>query len=159
MDNQAYKTTIKNGDDLLSYVGKEVGLSEWLVIDQNMIDHFGKLTQDEQWIHMDPERSARESPFKKTIAHGFLVISHATHFVESCLDISEFKLGVNYGFDRIRFTSPVLVDSQIRGRIVLISVEEIIEKNALKVKFGIDIEVKGSDKPAVIAEWIGMIFQ
>ena len=139
-----------------TYLGKEVGISDWLAVDQALINDFGRLTKDEQWIHSDPERSAAYSPFKSTIAHGFLGLSFASHFAEKSFTLEGAKMGMNYGFDKIRFTNVVPVDSKIRGRFKLIELER--REEGAKFKMELIIEIQGIEKPAVVAEWIALAF-
>lgn len=156
MTNTPYNTTFKQLHDLEAFVGKEVGLSEWMTIDQEMINAFAKLTRDEQWIHIDPERAAKESPYKKPIAHGFLILSLAPEFAAQCLTFEDVKMGVNYGLDKVRFTNATVVDARIRGRISLL--EFGLKNNQAKYKLGLTIEIDGQDKPACVAEWIGLAY-
>ena len=156
MTNKAYKTTFEGLEDMQSYVGKEIGLSEWLSIDQDMINQFAVLTKDEQWIHCDPERSAVHSPFKTTIAHGFLVVSFFSHFLETCIDLKGGKMGVNYGFDKLRFTNSVAVDAKIRARFKLLEV--VPRDGGARFKYGVSIEIEGQEKPACVAEWLGLVY-
>ena len=150
------KSEFASIDELKGLVGKEVGLSEWLVVEQSLIDQFGVLTKDEQWIHSDPDRASIESPFKTTIAHGFLVLSLLSHFLENCVKINGLKMGINYGFDKIRFTNTVKVNARIRGRFQLLEMEE--SKGRVKYKYGAEIEIEGEEKPACVAEWIALAF-
>jgi len=120
MTNKTYTSTFETVEDMEPFVGKEIGLSDWLSIDQECINQFSTITKDEQWIHTDPERCAEFSPFKKPIANRFLVLSFCTHLLESCVELKGIKMGLNYGFDKIRFTNIVPVDSKIRGRFKLL---------------------------------------
>ena len=156
MTTTPYKTTYKSIADLENYVGQEVGLSNWHTIDQATINTFGKLTKDEQWIHIDAVKSAKYSPYKQTIAHGFLVLSLATPLAEECVELEGIKMGVNYGFDKIRFTNPVIANSRIRGRMHLISIDE--KDNGCKCKYNLQIEIEGETKPALVAEWLTLVY-
>ena len=100
---QPYKTTFESLYDMEAYIGKEFGLSDWMTIDQESINAFAKNTEDEQWIHIDPVRCAKESPYKKTIAHGFMVLSLASKLIYEVMTISDLTFGLNYGFDKVRF--------------------------------------------------------
>ncbi|NRB02446.1 MAG: MaoC family dehydratase [Rhodobacteraceae bacterium] len=137
-------------------LGQEVGVSNWITVDQEMINDFAKTTHDDQWIHVDPERAARETPFGGAIAHGFLTLSLASRFAYDCFDQEPGQvMGVNYGFDKLRFISPVVAGARVRGRFVLSDVKirsaaELLRTNTLTV------EIEGSDKPALIAEWLGL---
>ena len=156
MTDTAYKTTFDSLADMQEYVGKEIGLSDWLTVDQESVNTFAKLTKDEQWIHIDVERSTKYSPYKTTIAHGFFVLSFASHFAESCMAIKDVKMGVNYGLDRVRFTSATPVGAKIRGRISLLEYE--IKDGGAKYKLKLVMELAGQEKPACIAEWIGVAY-
>ena len=155
MNTTMHKSSFGSIEDLLDSQGKEIGLTDWIDIDQDRITQFAKLTMDEQWIHVDQELSRKASPFKKTIAHGFLILSLFTHFLESCVEIKGFKMGLNYGFDKVRFTNPVVVGSRLRGRFSLLNVDQ--GTHGVKLKYGVQIEIEGQDKPACVAEWLGMI--
>ena len=132
-------------------VGKEVGVSPWFLIAQDRIDQFASATVDPQWIHIDPERAKRESPYGSTIAHGF-TLSLLSHLLESSVDVSRMKMGVNYGLNRVRFTDAVPAGSRIRARFVLSKFEEI--KGGKQLTWSVTVEREGADKPACIAEWV-----
>lgn len=157
MTNQPYRTTIPHLADLPEYTGKELGLSDWVTITQADIDTFAKLTGDEQFIHVDPERAARESPFRTTIAHGFMVLSFASKFSYETLEIQDVAMGVNYGLDKLRFTSPTPVNGRVRGRTTLLSVED--QPPGVKYKLGIVFELEGQEKPVCVAEWLAMVYK
>lgn len=157
MINTPYKTTFENLEDMKNHIDKEIGLSEWLTIDQETIDGFAKLTRDEQWIHVDVERSVKYSPYKTTIAHGFLVLSMASHFSSECIAFKDVGMGVNYGLDKVRFTNATPVGAKIRGRISLM--ECIVKGSRAKYKLKLVIELHGQEKPACIAEWIGLAYK
>ena len=134
------------------FVGKELGVTEWMTIDQERIDGFADFTGDHQWIHVDVERARRESPFGSTIAHGYLTLSLAAAW--------QYELGIvpagvsqalNYGLDRVRFVAPVKVGARIRDRVVLLAVEQQ-KKGRLLLKTRNTIEIEGETKPALIAE-------
>jgi acyl dehydratase len=129
-----------------------VGVSPWFEIRQERIDQFASAIVDPQWIHIDPERARRESPYGGTIAHGFLTLSLLSHLLESTVDVSRMKMGVNYGLNRVRFTDAVPAGSRIRGRFVLASLESI--KGGSQLTWTVTVEREGSDKPACIAEWV-----
>jgi acyl dehydratase len=137
---------------LHTQVGKEVGVSPWFQITQERIEQFAGAIVDPQWIHVDPERARRESPYGGTIAHGFLTLSLLSHLLESTVDVSRLKMGVNYGLNRVRFTDAVPVGSRIRARFVLDKFEEI--KGGAQLTWNVTIEREGSDKPACVAEWV-----
>ena len=115
MNESAHSTQLAHLADLQQYVGKELGLSEWMTITQAMIDSFGRTTEDNQWIHVNPERAAKDSPYKKPIAHGFLVLSLASKFCFETLKIKDVVMGINYGLDRVRFVHATPVGSLLPG--------------------------------------------
>lgn len=156
MTNQPYRTTVPQLADLPKYVGKELGLSEWMTITQKDIDAFARLTGDEQWIHVDPVRAAQESQYKTTVAHGFMVLAYAAKFSYEALAIADVKMGVNYGLDKLRFVSPTPVNSRIRGRISLLEVEA--KPPGVKYKMNIVFEIEGQEKPACVAEWLAVAY-
>ena len=146
--------TTANYEFLQSMQGAEIGVSEWILIDQSKIDDFARVTQDDQFIHVNPERAKNETDFGGTIAHGFLVLSLASKF---SLDVlgqnSQKSVSINYGFDKVRFISPVLANSLVRGRFNLKRVD-INRPTELRQIYDLSIEIKGLDRPAIIAEWI-----
>ena len=146
--------TTTNYEFLQSMQGAEIGVSEWILIDQSKIDDFARVTQDDQFIHVNPERAKNETDFGGTIAHGFLVLSLASKF---SLDVlgqnSQKSVSINYGFDKVRFISPVLANSLVRGRFNLKRVD-INRPTELRQIYDLSIEIKGLDRPAIIAEWI-----
>src|ERR1043165_2207540 len=139
--------------DLESRVGEEVGVSPWLEATQERIDTLAKAIDDFQWIHVDAER-AKKSPFGGTIAHGFLTLSILSHLAERTFAFSDRRMGVNYGLNRVRFTSPVPAGSRVRARFKLAAYEKI-EGNGVQVTWKVIMERDGSEKPALVAEWIG----
>ena len=144
-----------NANQLTDYIGKEVGVSEWMTVDQERINQFADATGDHQYIHVDPERAA-QTPFGTTIAHGFLTMSLMVEMgYEGSTKLENSVMGINYGFDKLRFINPVKVDSRIRGRFQLIGAEEK-NPNQWLLKHAVTVEIEGEDKPALIAEWLGM---
>ena len=143
-------TTIR---DLETRVGQEVGISPWVEITQERIDTFAKAIGDFQWIHVDPER-AKNSPFGKTIAHGFLTLSLLSNLSEQTFSFSDRRMGINYGLNRVRFTAPVPVGSRVRARFTLAKFEKI-DGNGVQVTWTTVVEIEGSAKPALVAEWLG----
>ncbi len=154
MQKAPYKTTIPCLSDLHKYVGQEIGISDWVTITQEDITAFARLTHDEQWIHVNAERAARESPHKTTIAHGFMILSYASKFAYETLAIQDVSMGLNYGLDRLRFTSPTPVNSRVRGRLTLLEVED--KPPGVKYKVSIVFEIEGQEKPACVAEWLAV---
>jgi acyl dehydratase len=145
-------TVIEKLSDLEARVGQEICVSDWIEITQDRIDQFAEATGDHQWIHVDPDRAAR-GPFGTTIAHGFLTLSMLPLFFESSLDIRDVKMGVNYGLNRVRFTSPVPVGSELRARIRLMRYEKLAD-GGVQLTMEVTMERRGSDKPVCVAESI-----
>ena len=144
---------IETPDALKEYAGKEIGVSEWMVVTQERINQFAEATDDSQWIHVDSDRANRESPFGATIAHGFLTLSLISRLVKDVIQISGgSRLTINYGLNRVRFPSPVHERSKIRGRFTLASFLDRGE--ALEAVFSVSVECEGNDKPCCVAEWI-----
>jgi|SRR5687767_3877972 acyl dehydratase len=139
--------------DLESRVGQEVGISPWVEVTQERIDTFAKAIEDFQWIHVDRER-ARGSSFGGTIAHGFLTLSLLSRLSEMTFSFADRKMGVNYGLNRVRFTSPVPSGSRVRGRFTLAKYEKI-DGGGVQVTWNVLVEREGAEKPALIAEWMG----
>jgi acyl dehydratase len=140
-------------DSLKEYVGKEIGVSEWLTITQERIAQFAEATEDRQWIHLDRERAEKESPFGTTIAHGFLTLSLISRFMKDVIQVrSGVGMAINYGLNRVRFPSPVRTGSKIRARVTLLSVKEV--SGALEASFSVVVESEGGEKPCCVAESI-----
>tara|TARA_Y100000739_G_C20590388_1_gene457587 strand:- start:1466 stop:1924 length:459 start_codon:yes stop_codon:yes gene_type:complete len=143
--------------ELKKFIGQEVTLSEWIRLDQNRINEFAKITEDEQFIHVDPIRASKETPFGGTIAHGFLTLSMLAKLADSAQPkIKGIKITINYGFDKIRFISPVAAGSLIRARFTL---RELTEKTPKKImtKWDVSVEIKNQTKPAIVANWINLL--
>jgi acyl dehydratase len=134
-------------------VGQEVGVSPWVDISQERIDTFAKAIDDFQWIHVDANR-AKSSPFGTTIAHGFLTLSLLSHLSERTFGFSDRKMGVNYGLNRVRFTSPVPSGSRVRARFTLQKFERLAD-GGIQVTWNAVVEREGGDKPVLVAEWLG----
>jgi acyl dehydratase len=139
--------------DLERARGERVGESAWLTVTQELVDEFARVTNDRQWIHVDPERARRESPLGTTIAHGFLTLSLLSSMIAEVVHFPTARMSLNYGFDRVRFVSPVPVGAQIRG---VFAIEEVrsIEGGA-QVTWRAEVEVRGAPRPALSALWIG----
>jgi len=137
-------------------VGSEVGVSDWLPVDQEVISAFGRLTRDEQWIHLDPDRAA-SGPFGSTIAHGYLTLSLLSGLFMDVLEVSDATAGVNYGLNKVRFPAPLPVDSRVRARISLLSVDPI--EGGLQMLVEAVIEREGGDKPVCVAQPIFRYYQ
>ena len=144
---------MKSLRELEAKVGQEVGVSPWVEITQARIDTFAKAIDDFQWIHVDPQR-AKSSPFGGTIAHGFLTLSLLSHLSEKTFGFSDRRMGINYGLNRVRFTSPVPVGTRVRARFTLQKFEPI-EGNGVQVTWNVVVEMDGNAKPALVAEWLG----
>jgi acyl dehydratase len=132
--------------------GREVGVSDWLVIAQDRIDAFADATGDHQWIHVNPERAKTETPFGGTIAHGFLTLSLVSALVRDAVAVEGTRLALNYGLNRVRFVSPVPSGSRIRARVALANVDAMAD--SIQAIWSVTIELDGGNKPAVVAEWI-----
>lgn len=142
--------------DLESKIGSEIGVSNWITVDQAMIDAFADVTKDDQWIHVDPTRAAAETPFGGAIAHGFLTLSLCSRFAYDCFtDMPGQVMGINYGFDKLRFLSPVPAGSRVRGRFTLSAIKQRSETELLRDTL-LTVEIEGQDKPALIAQWLGL---
>jgi acyl dehydratase len=145
---------IINGiEELKTLTGQEIGISDWINVTQDMIDHFADVTGDHQWIHVDPERAKRETPFGSTIAHGFLTVSLLPQLSQQAVSVKgDFKMRINYGFNRLRFVSPVRAGSRIRARF---TAQKVTDN---EVTWLVTVDVEGQDKPAVVAEWLGRFY-
>lgn len=141
-------------DALSEQIGKEIGVSDWIEIDQSRIDTFADVTEDHQFIHIDPERAAKETPFGGTIAHGFLSLSMLSALAaNTTLVLDGIAMGINYGFEKVRFLQPVRAGRKIRGRFVL---EDAHERNPGQwmLKYAVTVEIEGEEKPALMAHWL-----
>jgi acyl dehydratase len=145
--------TVETPQSLKEYVGKEIGVSEWLSVTQERIIQFAEATEDRQWIHVDRKRAEKESPYGTTIAHGFLTLSLISRFMKDVIQVrSGVGMAINYGLNRVRFPSPVRVGSKIRARVSLLNVKEL--PGAYESTFSVTIEAEGSEKPCCVAESI-----
>lgn len=136
-------------EDLTPLVGQEIGVSDWIAVDQLRIQAFADVTEDQQWIHTDPARAA-EGPFGGTIAHGFLTLSLLPRFYETAFRVKEVRMGINYGLDRVRFPAPVPVGSRLRGRFVLKNLEAV--EGGVQMMVEVTVERDAGGKPVCIAE-------
>jgi acyl dehydratase len=144
-------------DEIRSKVGHEVGLSDWIEVGQDRIDDFADATEDRQYIHTDPELAA-QTPFGTTIAHGFLSLSLLSRMAVDAMQVPDgIRMAVNYGLDRVRFLAPVKAGKRIRGRFVLDSIEEKAPGQIL-MRHTVTVEIEGEEKPALTAQWLGLIF-
>ena len=139
-------------------VGKEVGVSSWHLVDQPRIDTYADVIEDHQFIHVDPERAKKETAFGTTIAHGFLTMSLLSIMSYEVMPvIAGTTMGVNYGFDKLRFISPVRSGKRVRGRFVLAEAR-LRKPNELQSRTNVTVEIEGEDKPALVADWLGLIY-
>jgi acyl dehydratase len=144
---------IESVEELRSLVGEELGVSDWLEVTQQRINEFADATEDHQWIHVDVDRARAETPFKSTIAHGFLTLSLLPHFASQTIKVKgDFKMGINYGLNRLRFVSPVPAGARIRARFRLAAVEDVA--GGIQLMWSATVEAEGSPKPSLVAEWL-----
>jgi len=141
--------------NLQSKAGADLGVTDWMEIDQSRVDGFAEATDDHQWIHVDPEKAA-SGPFGTTIAHGYLTLSLVNKFLPQLIAVTEISMGVNYGCDRVRFPSPVKVGARIRGRGEVISVEEV--NGGQQVVVRITVEIENENRPACVVDTISRFY-
>ncbi|HEX6897412.1 MAG TPA: MaoC family dehydratase [Bryobacteraceae bacterium] len=140
-------------DELRSLTGQEVGVSDWMPVTQEMIDRFAEVSGDHQWIHVDVERARRETPFGSTIAHGFLTVSLLSELSRRTIEVrGDYKMRINYGFNKLRFVSPVPAGARIRARFA----PQKVTDN--EVTWSVTVEVEGREKPALVAEWLSRFY-
>ena len=147
---------IRSIDDAKALEGEEVGLSDWIVIDQHRIDQFAEATADYQWIHVDTERAAKEMRNGKTIAHGYLTLALIPALTGNFVEVVNLERAINFGLNKVRFYSPVPVGAKLRGRATVLQVRR--RAGALLLTSEVRIEVEGERKPACVAETLGMFF-
>jgi|SRR5215469_433400 acyl dehydratase len=149
-----HKARVINGlEELRQLTGQEVGVSDWIEVTQEMINRFADITGDHQWIHVDVERAKKDTPFGNTIAHGFLTVSLMSQMSAATIEVrGDFKMRINYGFNRLRFVSPVPAGSRIRGHFTPKNVTEN------EVTWAVTVELEGASKPALVAEWLGRFY-
>jgi len=147
-----------NFEDFKLMIGKQLPVGEWYTINQQMINDFANATLDKQWIHVDEKRAEKESPFKSTIAHGFMSVAMISKLLEESFLIKSLKMGLNYGLNKVRFPNPVPVNSQLRMTSIVQEIADISDKG-VKVTFSCVIEIKGQEKPACVAEFIAAFFE
>lgn len=148
---------VESIDALQAYVGKSLGHSEWVLVDQKMIDQFAEATGDHQWIHIDVDRAKKEMPGGKTIAHGYLTLSLLPKLNQSIYRIKNRKRGVNYGSNKVRFTAPVPAGARVRGHLTLKSIESLGD-GCFRLTHESKVEVEGSDRPALVAETLSLTY-
>lgn len=139
-------------DALAAWVGREVACSDWLAIDQQRIQQFADATGDRQWIHVDPQRALRESPYESTIAHGYLTLSLLPHLLDSCLRIDGIGMAINYGLDKVRLPAPVRAGQRVRARLALERLEPVA--GGMQAHWSATVELEQGDKPACIARML-----
>lgn len=144
------KLIVNNYDEFAAYLGKNLGVSEWVELPQERINQFADATLDHQWIHVDTERAAVESPFKSTIAHGYLTLSMLPHMWNQIIQVNNLKMMVNYGMDKMRFGQPVITGSRIRMTAKLANIENL--RGISKAYIDFTIEIEGQRKPALKGE-------
>jgi acyl dehydratase len=149
--------TVATPGDLKNHVGEEMGVSEWVTIDQDMINKFAEATGDHQWIHVDVERAKRELPIGTTIAHGYLTLSLLPRLSGQIMKIETYSRGVNYGSNKVRFTGMVPAGSKVRMRSTLRSVEDV-KGDGVRIIADVAMEMEGSDRPVMVAETIGISY-
>ena len=147
--NSMSKVSINSFEDLSQYVGKELGVSEYLRITQEQINKFAEATLDHQWIHVDTERAKTESPYGTTIAHGYLTISLLPYLWGQIIEVNNLKMQVNYGIESLRYNQPVLVDSEVRLSAKLVSCVDL--RGITKAEISVTLEIKDNKKPALNA--------
>jgi acyl dehydratase len=145
-------TTILSVVQLRQRVGAEVGVSDWFEVTQDHINEFAEATGDRQWLHVDPDRASRESPFGRTIAHGFLTLSMLSRMIEETITVTGMRMGINYGFNRVRFTGPVPSGSRIRAHFVLAALDDL--EGGVQMTWNVSVEREGETKPVLVAEWL-----
>ena len=144
---------VENLQSLKSFVGREIGVTDWLTLTQERIQHFAEATEDRQWIHLDRERAQKESPYGATIAHGFLTLSLLSYFLKQAIEIrGGIRMGINYGLNRVRFPAAVRTGSRVRARVSLQSLKDL--PDCVEAVFSISVECEGTEKPSCAAEWI-----
>lgn len=152
LTDKPYATAFKHLTDMKHHVGKELGLTDWYLITQEKIDTFAELTGDVQWIHVDVERSKKNSSYKGTVAHGFLILSLASKFSYETYSMADVTMALNYGLDRVRFPHATPAGSQVRGRLSLLEFNEF--QGGARYKLHMVFEAQGIEKPVCVADFI-----
>jgi acyl dehydratase len=147
---------VETPKDLLQHVGRELGPSDWMTVDQAMIDKFAEATGDHQWIHVDVERARKEMPDGKTIAHGYLTLSLVPRLAATLMRVKKRSRGVNYGSNKVRFISPVQAGARVRLRQRIANVEQI--PGGVRITSEMTVEIEGQPKPALVAETMGLSY-
>ena len=146
------KRNIEDIEELKTMVGQEIGISDWIKLTQERVNTFAEATGDHQWIHVDPERAKKESPYGGPIAHGYLTMSLAPYFLQQIMEIKKKRMGVNYGLNKVRFPAPVPVGGKLRMKAEVAEIEDI--KGGVQIVIKMTFEVEGQEKPCCIAEAI-----
>jgi acyl dehydratase len=156
--NEVWKKPPISLDAYQNMVGEEMGVSSWHLVDQQRIDRYADVIEDHQFIHVDPERAKQETPFGTTVAHGFLTMSLLSIMSYEVMPVIEgTTMGVNYGFDKLRFISPVRSGKRVRGRFTLAEAK-LRKPTELQSRTNVTVEIEGEDRPALVADWIGLIY-
>jgi acyl dehydratase len=156
--NEVWKKPPVSLETYQGMVGKEIGVSAWHLIDQQRIDSYADVIEDHQFIHVDPERAKKETAFGTTIAHGFLTMSLLSIMSYQVMPVIEgTTMGVNYGFDKLRFISPVRSGKRVRGRFVLAEAK-LRKPTELLSRTNVTVEIEGEERPALVADWLGLIY-
>ena len=149
-------TEIRDLAELRERVGQEIGVSDWIMIDQQRIAAFADTTNDHQWIHLDEARAKAETPFGGTIAHGFLTLSLLSPLMRSALTVGGLRMTINYGLNRVRFVSPVPAGSRVRARVMLGALSDL--DDAVQATWNVTVEIEGQDRPVLVAEWLARYY-
>jgi acyl dehydratase len=147
---------IQSAAALKALAGQEIGISDWVEVDQKRVNLFAEATGDYQWIHTDPERAAKESPFGGVIAHGYLTLSLTPALIDQVMPVDKLKMGVNYGLNKVRFPAPLAVGKRVRLRVYMKNTREI--RGAIQTVMELTVEVEGQEKPACVAETLGLYY-
>ncbi len=151
------KLTLETFDAFRELEGQQLPTGDWMTVSQEMINDFAKATGDFQWIHVDVEKATKYSPFKKPVAHGFMSVSLISKMLEDIIEVKSAKMGVNYGLNKVRFPSPVLVNSRLRLVGSISNIEDYGD-TGLKITWNCQVEIEGSEKPACAAEFLSLMF-
>ena len=146
------KLSVAKPSELKNHIGEDIALSEWVCVTQEMINLFAQSTGDHQWIHVDVERAAQDTPFGSTIANGFLTLSLLSKFLNETIDLGKSKMGINYGLNRVRFTAPVKSGTMVRARFALQNVVPI--DGGVQLEWEVTVEAQNEIKPVLVAEWL-----
>ena len=152
------KLTLKNFNEFRELEGKSLPDGDWMTVTQEMINDFAKATGDFQWIHVDVEKAAKDSPFKKPVAHGFMSLAMLSKMLGELIQVKSARMGVNYGLNKVRFPSPVLVNSRLKLVGVMSNIQDYGD-TGLKITWNCIVEIEGSEKPACAAEFISLMFE